>query len=446
MTQPPLSRLCPPQRGDALCTALRQGAQEPPGPAAAAAHRRAGALVAAAVRSDPAGALADPAVRHYLRERWVALFLWNVVTARGRELPEIPYAEAALAAADRFFPPHRAEPGRFLMARTELPPQLAPVCDTPDLLVFVPQLARLPGRDEFARQAREIRAQFPCTHFARAETDSLVAPEVAAARVRATIEEALVATGPSTRLHLVGHSYGVRIALEVLLAAPALAARTRSLVALHSAARGSELADLVHAALTAPQELCVLSPPLCRWAGERSLEPVRQVIERLGPRVLGVEPQQLVDVLRAELGQGQTAGEYLAMHLPCARALTTWSAEEFWRLRGTTLPPHVVYASFRTAITEPFGPALRKLAWDLLPYLVLSAYGPNDVLVTLERQRLGLERELVSPVTEGNHMQWIIDGSNHLLVDRDVVAATPQSELALAYYQLFHEIGLFGSR
>jgi hypothetical protein len=213
------------------------------------------------------------------------------------------------------------------------------------------------------------------------------------------------------------------------------------MVALNSAAHGSETADALLAALPikdGPGIDCNDLPEFTREACrevERTL-PIQDFIaagvEALGAD--GVPDGGVRDFLRARI-----AG---------LRSLGTAESARFWREHGAELPKTTLYLSFRSFIGDTERDLPASNAWS---YLILVAVDPsateNDMQVRLVNHALGgplADVEVVGPAAEGNHWQWPLTANDlsPLLQPPTMSERMPHEALLVAYYQTLHEAGL----
>jgi hypothetical protein len=418
-----LATVCPPARADELCTALRNGW-----------YPTAGQIVARRVAAEPRPPLlADAAVRWYVRERALALLAWN---AQPNGDVDAFFAEHFPAYSDGSFP---------LAHAAWAPPPSPAACARPTeaLIIFVGVLRSTTHR-EFDAQAAALKLALPCLRAVRVETDSFVPTGPNAAKARDAIAALDAELGP-VPLHFLGYSQGVSNALRTLVDYPAIAARVRTVVALNSAAHGSETADALLTALNLgdrPDGSCDNLPQpardACRAIDQQPLHPIAGVL------------QQSLASLGFDFGDvdGSTVGDFLRRRVDGLRSLGTAEMARFWRERGAELPTSVLYLSFRSFIGEPWRDLPTSNAWS---YALLASVDrwnrENDMQVRLVNQRLGgplAQVEVVGPAAEGNHWQWELT-SNDLsepLEPRAMADRMPHEALLLAYYQTLHEIGL----
>ena len=433
-----LGEVCPPDRADELCAALR-----------AADFGKARAAAAGAVA---AGALTDPAVRYYLRERTMALVVWNALTDRGRTAPPADYARAAGAWLDAYFPAYQGDASQFAMARQPLAPSGA-ACASPssgDVIVIFPGVVRLEDRSEFAKQTEAIRDVLPCVRTIVLDTGNFVDPKANAALASRTL--AAAAPAPAA-LHFIGYSQGSTNVLRTLVDYPEIAARVRTVLTMNSAAHGSEIVDVLLPALDnldADARFCDKLPdyarPTCEWAAEQSPKPARVIMEEIA-RSMGI-PVDSLDGWLDPNDRTTTLRDFLKEHVPGVRSLTTVAAAEFWATRAHQLPRTALYTSFRSAITDPDRnlPASNALFYGLLnraggdaPY--------NDMQVLLTKQSLGgpiADLETILPVAEGNHWQWQYTAGqmDERLMPADMTARIPQLAWMVGYAETLHDLGV----
>jgi pimeloyl-ACP methyl ester carboxylesterase len=442
-----LDDACPVGRRGSICDGLRTARSLSPDHAAPF-YAEVRDAIRAQVARDPASAIADPAIRYYLRERAVGLLVYQVIGATERPADYRARADQVLRT---HLPAYPAD--QFHLARTWLPPRPASACDQPQLLVWFPGVMRLTRRDEWIDQWRAIQDALPCAKVLRVDAGSFMAPEVNAAQAWSAIRAADLTFGPDTPIHLMGYSQGARNALETLLRYPDIAARTRSVITLSSAARGSEVGDLLYRAMQLGAHLCDDAPawlqPTCDWAAERSPRP-HDLILGLIARAMGVTTAELADFVDAEdaVDRAGTIREMFERHLDGVRSLTTGAAAEFWNGRARQLPTDVLYLEFRSVISRPDDnlPGSNRLFYELLE----RAGGDlpwNDMQVRLPNQRLAgpvAGSEVAMPVCEGNHWQWVLadDAVPDALMPGEMARKTPHRALLVAYYQTLLDIDL----
>jgi hypothetical protein len=432
-----LADVCPPDRGDDLCTALRSADD--------AGARR---IVADRIAGSP-DAHADPAVRYHLRERIVALLVWNVLTDHGRVNPPSDYAARADAVLARHFPIYGH--GFATAARRLLPPLDGTACTSNDLLVYYPGVFRTADRSELSVQAAAIGDALPCIETIVIDTGNFVDPIVNAELGRRTLAD----LPADRRLHLVGYSQGVRNALQLLVDAPDIAARTATVFALNSSAHGSEAIDLVVAALDVflpADAVCALLLGPGRAACERAVLATLPPIDAL--LAVAVSTAAVTPAERDALAVAapttalRTLADRLRQHVAGWRSLTTGGSRTFWDERGDELPSATLYTTFRSVITDVR--ANLPISNGAL-YATLAVAGGtdpyNDMQVRLSNHALAgplVDREVVMPAAEGNHWQWVMTAGQvpELLMPPDMVERIPQPALAVAYVQALFEVGL----
>jgi hypothetical protein len=437
-----LDLVCPPARVDDLCIALRAG--DDAGARAAAARRLAG--------TDRVSGQADPAVRYYLRERQVALLVWNALTERGHLAPPADYAAAATAFLDEHYPAYRGDSSQLAMARRPMPPLDATTCHHREALVYFPGVLRIEDRTEFLPQAAALREAVPCLETIVIDTEDFMDPAVNAAVARRQID----ALAGAPALHLIGYSQGVRNLLQTLVTYPDLAARAESVLTLNSAAHGSHAIDVLFLALEALErggDVCTAVPDHARATCQRlaaSSEQPAQVLLGFVSAVLGVPAEQIVDGVSSVDPTLTIAAvrEYLRGHLAGWRSLTTFDSSDFWAAHGAQLPRNILYTAFRTTISRPD----RNLPLSNAPlHVILNQAGGaepyNDMQVLLRTHTLGgpvADTEVILPVAEGNHWQWeFLPGQlDSALISSEMLERVPQLALVVSYGQLLFEAGL----
>jgi hypothetical protein len=438
----PLASVCPPARLDELCVALRAG--DDVGARAAAARRLAG--------SERVSAQTDPAVRYYLRERQVALLVWNALTERGQLAPPADYAAAATAFLDEHYPAYSGDSSQLAMARRPLPPLDGTTCQRREVLVYYPGVLRIEDRSELVPQAAALRQAVPCLETIVIDTDDFMDPVVNAAVARRQID----ALAGAPALHLIGYSQGVRNLLQTLATYPDLAARAESVLTLNSAAHGSQAIDVLFLAIEAVErggDICAAVPAYARATCERiaaTTEEPAELLARLVSTVLAVPAERIFDGISPAdpIRAVAAVREYLRGHLAGWRSLTTFDSSDFWDAHGGQLPRNILYTAFRSTISRPE----RNLPPSNAPlYVILAAAGGaepyNDMQVLLRNQTLGgpvAASEVILPVAEGNHWQWeFLPGQlDPALISAEMLERVPQLALTVSYGQLLFETGL----
>jgi hypothetical protein len=432
-----LADVCPIDRTDELCAALRTDDD--------ASARRIVAERIAASRD----AHVDPAIRYHLRERIVALLVWNVLTDQGRVSPPADYA----ARADAVLATHYPIYGRDFApsARRPLAPLDGSDCTTDDLLVYYPGVFRTADRTELSAQAAAITDALPCLETLVIDTGNFVDPVVNAALGRRTLAD----LPGDRRIHLVGYSQGVRNALQLLVDAPDVAARTSTVFALNSSAHGSEAIDLVVAALDVflpADDVCALLLGPGRAACERATLAVLPPVDTLLDVAVGASAIAAHERDALALATPATALRDLAArlreHLAGWRSLTTDGSRTFWATRGAELPTAPLYTTFRSVITDTRANLPISNAALYAALAIAGGDDPyNDMQVRLSNHALAgplAESEVVMPAAEGNHWQWVMTSGQvpGLLMPADMVERVPQTALAVAYVQSLFEAGL----
>lgn len=438
-----LDEVCPTARRDALCEGLRATHAADPTVARAgleAARTAAAAAIAARAQSGQSDAW-DPALRLYVRERTMGLQAWYAVaggTDAGAPEPS-NYRDRITAFLAAHYPQYQAT--AFPVATIWLPPQAPvgrPCVGETDLVLVLPGVVRILGRDEFAPQMAALRAALPCAAVERVDTPSFDDPARNADRVRAVVSQ----HSATVRLHLFGYSQGGLNALATLVADPAIAARTRTVVFLDVPVHGSEVGELLYRALRPAGYFDWL------WPDTPPPEPVAAFATSMTG--LALPPGELAEWLRAEGSSDTTLQGFLVHHLEGVRSLGTSYAAEFWRSHGERVPRTPFYANFRAIITDP---QQNLPPSNALFYRVINQLEPddpyNDMQVRLVSQSMGgplADYETPAPVAEGNHWQWALvpgDLPNAVLPNA-MLETIPHSALLLAYYATFAEIGLLG--
>jgi pimeloyl-ACP methyl ester carboxylesterase len=437
-----LDDVCPAARQDELCVALRAGDDA-----------RSRTLAAARlVGTERLAGQADPAVRYYLRERQVALLVWNALTERGRHAPPASYAAAATAFLDEHCPADQGDLTHFAMARRGLAPLDGTGCTSDDTIVYFPGVLRIQDRTEFRLQTQAIAEALPCLETIVVDTEDFMDPSVNAAVAKRQID-ALGAV--PTGIHLIGYSQGVRNVLQTLVEYPDLAARSQSVLTMNSAAHGSEAIDTLFLAMQAferVEDICAAVPAFARAACEeiKAQSPVpADVILGLVGDLLSVPADRIVDGIEgADPARTiELVREYVRSHLAGWRSLTTFDSKAFWAQHGATLPKDLLYFAFRSAISD----TEKNLPLSNAPlYFLLAQAGGadpyNDMQVRLSNQALGgpvAGTEVVLPAAEGNHWQWEFTKGqlDSALIPDDMIERVPQLAYIVSYTQVLFEAG-----
>ena len=443
-----LGTVCPESRHDPLCEALRRTAAADQAVAIKAveeARSLAAAYVAARGQSSGAAdASWDSAVRFFIRERTLALSVWNVVTARGHDAPNLPqYPAGADATLSTHFPAY--DPTSFPMAHLPVPPLPSAGCDPRgEVLLLFPGVVRVGARNEFAPHIDALHEALPCLKVVRVETNSFIHPSINAEVARDTIAREAV---PSARLHFLGYSQGGLNALWTLATYPDIAQRTWSFVGIDVPAHGSEVADLLYAALREADQvhkLCDFGPSICL---DRVLPSPIQLGRHIAEN-FGLGGEELDEWLGTEGGADSNFLDFVQHRLAGLHSLTTDAADAFWRQHGRDLPHQTLYESVRSVISKP---GLNLPDSNAVFYRFLEGVDPrhpyNDMQVRLESQHLGgplEDDEILNPVREGNHWQWVLTAQEvpEVVMPKAMTDRIPRREYFIAYYQALHEIGL----
>lgn len=208
-----LRTACPPNRSDALCTALREAEANPNSATLATARTAAASRVARGPRAE---ALSDEAVKYWLRERAHALTALHAVVGQ-----RAPASEPAgfIGAVNRQLGAHYSlYPAQsFRLAQGYLPPSSTQArCHAEDEALLVFQgVIRLPSKTELESHIKAIRAALPCMHVVRVDTETFVDVEVNAEKGRAAIAAVDAQLG-AVPLHFLGYSQGVNNALRTI--------------------------------------------------------------------------------------------------------------------------------------------------------------------------------------------------------------------------------------
>jgi pimeloyl-ACP methyl ester carboxylesterase len=320
------------------------------------------------------------------------------------------------------------------------------------LLIF-PGVVRVIGHGEFGPQLEALQSGLPCLETYRVPTKSFIAPRENAKDGCRTLRRATAELGADVPIHMLGYSQGARNALQTLLTCPHDAERIRSLVTLNSAARGSELADILSVLLPMPRlqrERCERFGCFRGWWCRRNPGPrlFARAILPAAALATGAPIHDVDEFLESEGLEGGSLGDFLLKRVDGVRSLSTYEAVNFWSEAAEALPEDVLYLSFRSIVSDPE----RNLpASNALFYEAIRRAGgrrpQNDMQVRLVNQRLGgpLSRvEVVGPVAEGNHWQWEMnpDDLPEYVMPDAMFEGIPRSELLLAYYQTLNEAGI----
>lgn len=414
-----IGEACPGSRDDELCHALRLAVSAGDPEVARSHFAEARARVGAMVAADRAAAIADAAVRWYLRERVMALLVWYDAATGGAE---------TLA---RHFPLYAA--GTFRMAEVGLPPS-APACQRGEAVVVIfPGVVRTLDRTEFEPQLDALREVLPCIHWKRAETLTFVTPQENAAAGCTALREARDEFG-DLPVHLVGYSQGSRNALQTLLTCPEEAQRVHTLVTLNSAARGSPVAD---------------AASLLEEEPDLSIAGLGRVRIALALGIPTCDGDLLGRWLAAEGFDGDLAA-FFAQRVHGLRSLSTYAAAEFWGDAAAALPEGVLALTFRSIITRP----KQNLPDSNCPLFLLGRRASlerpdNDMQVRLVNQYLGgafAETEVIEPVAEGNHWQWELNPGDvpGFIMPDEMLEGIPRAALFQAHFAALDEVGLLG--
>jgi pimeloyl-ACP methyl ester carboxylesterase len=450
-----LDEVCPSSRDDALCSALRAGETQVGWEAAQAYGAARDAIVERLAVEPREQTMSDPAVRFWIRERTVSLFVWNTVTSFGTVQGEpTEYWKAADAVLEEHLPAY--DPWTLPLARLPMAPPEAEACESPrELVLFFPGVIRLGARDEFHLQAAALEAALPCVRFVRIETGSFVDPAINAKQAKAAVDAADSELG-ELPLHFVGYSQGSINALETLVAYPELAERAKSVLTLNAAAHGSEVADTLGQAVAmlndskaGCDQFADFARPLCKTVAAVSPKPTKAVLQFVAG-MMGVPLENLEAFLQAEdtIAPAPTLEAFLQSHLPGIQSLTTKKAAAFWNGPAAKLPRHVVYTSFRAAISDTWAnlPPSNALGFALLQ-LAGRDYPNNDMQVRLQFQTLGgpvADLEVVGRVFEGNHWQWelAVGDVPDNVMPRAMIEGLPREHLLVGYFQALAELGI----
>lgn len=440
-----IADVCPSDRTDAVCNALRDG-------------DTAGARTAvkSALAANHQNAIEDDATRLFIRERVVSLLAYNGLTEQGAQSAPANYGAAATDFLDEHFPAYEGVADTFPLARTLEPPVDGQQCESTSAIVFFPGVVRLMDRLEFAQQSAAMTAALPCLRTIIVNTGSFVAPSVNAAQAKDAILALEAEVGPLD-LHLVGYSQGAANVLQTLATLPEIASKTRTVLTMNGASHGSEVANMLSDLLasraeagTFCEDLLPLSRLTCEAIAKNSPEP-GPILMNVLAMSMGIPVEQLQAWILAESEINSAPSnltDFFDAHAPGVASLTTKEASAFWTDYGTSLPTDILYTSFRSVISDTSAnlPLSNKLFHSLLeraggdiPY--------NDMQVRLENQSLGGPVggvEIVMPVAEGNHWQWeLATGAvNEATMPADMTDRIPHRALLTAYVQALYEVGL----
>src|SRR5262249_39183678 len=146
----------------------------------------------------------------------------------------------------------------------------------------------------------------PCLRAVFANSGSFVDPVVNAQQAAAAVAQLDRQVGGNLPLHFLGYSQGSFNALMTLATYPELAARTRSVVTLNSAARGTPVGDTLYKvaqAISQNGNPCANAPdvlkPTCEWALRQAPAPSEPIL-RLIAKAMGVPVEQLAAFMRSE--------------------------------------------------------------------------------------------------------------------------------------------------
>jgi pimeloyl-ACP methyl ester carboxylesterase len=405
-----LAMACPPSRNDAACSCLRS-------PNAACFPE-----LLRELRARPAP---DAALSYFVRQRLVALLVQQLNRDVDSSLKE-------------FFPSY--PPGYFPLAHQGIAPLTQTSCaSSPELVLLFPGVVRV--FHEFAQQIAALEKVFPGAIFKVVEFDPLSEPSVIAAAAASLVPDG------EMPIHLVGYSQGAQGALWLLANSPSLARRTKSVLLLSPATRGTELADLLAkslALLSVENAGCEMlshsaAVALCRKLASYTISAAARQMLQQAARPLGIAVQ---------IPEGTTVGEYLLGRVHGLQSITTTWAADFWRREGAQLPRSPTWLVFRSDITDSRDLPLSN--WFFYQWLkkVDPAYPENDMQVRLANQGLGPpleELQILGPVAEGNHWQWelVPDDVPEAAMPKEMLARMPQAALFVALFETLNELGRF---
>lgn len=438
-----LDEVCP-TRESALCDALHEAeSSASPGAAYARARDAARAMVATTPRTE---ALTSPALRYYLRERWVTLLVHGAIPEMGGTLSESTYSERAVDELQQHFPAY--DVATIKMAQTYLPALEPEPCEQPKAVVmFFSGVIRLPDRNEFAEQMSAL-AVIPCAASVLVDTGSFLKPSLNVARAKETLAEVDAAYG-ELPLHLVGYSQGATNVMHALLE-PEIASRTRSVLTLNGAAHGSEVADVLYDVLTGVEDACSRlgsAEASCERLRANRLSSTDAILEWLAEAMGGSSLDAFL-AAENEISGVDSYDGFLESRMAGIRSLTTYEAREFWGQPDLQLPGTALYTSFRSIITDEDAnlPESNRPLYELLR-LAAPSSPYNDMQVRLENQSIGgsvADLEVVGRVAEGNHWQWeYAEGAlSDAAMPSEMLSRIPHRSLIVAYFQTLAEVGL----
>lgn len=446
---PTLQQVCPSERTDALCKALRLTSSSDVATARkglAEARSEAARSVAQRLESNRTGPW-DAAVRYYVRERIVNVLAWYVITRHDGSIVEPADYEERVS--KELFAPHfpAYPPNAFRIAALWLPPLIpdsTSCAQNQNLLLILPGVVRTLARNEFDVQIKALKEQFPCIAIERVNTLTFEAPTENAKRLRE-----VVARYPDiNNVHLFGYSQGGLNILKALVEYPEIATRVRTVTFLDVPAHGSEVAEALYHAIAPLGWFEWLWP---RRTLPGSPESVAKSAFGIPPFDAPMERSGLLEEWLRQEGAGETSlAQLLRDRREGVRSLGTSYAREFWAHEGTRLPETPLYAGFRAIITDPS----KNLPPSNIPlYEFTNAVEPrepyNDMQVRVVSQEMGgplTAYEVLGPVAEGNHWQWALVPGDvpDTIMPAAMTENMPHSEMLLAYYATYSEIGLMG--
>jgi pimeloyl-ACP methyl ester carboxylesterase len=380
----------------------------------------------------------DPVVAYFIRQRLVALLIEHAIDWRD--------TQQLNKALKTYFPAY--PPGYFPLALQPIAPAVANGCSSaPELVLLFPGVVRVAHLDEFAAQIEALKKEFPGAIFKVVDSETFSEPADAAALATSIINETDRQFPNSIPIHLLGYSQGAESALWLLATTPSLSSRVKTVVLMNSAARGSEVGNLLFKAVSLldPLDLaaCDSMPhweaALCQKLVGGPLSPsVRRFVEAAGER-LGIS---------LRVPAGSSVSEFLRARLRGLESLTTWSAAGFWTRYGAQLPRTPTYLLFRTEVAERQDlPTSNALFYEWL-VSVDKRYPENDMQVRLANQSLPPPLDALqipAPVAEGNHWQWALrpgDVPTSAMPER-MAARMAQVPLFLAIFETLNEVGLY---
>jgi hypothetical protein len=494
-----LADICPPADGTHLCHLARR-AEGATGNAAIGAYRELQYAIRDAVRatagidSERQKVIQAPVVRWFLRERTVALFVYNVITEGGNPITKYGVKPAAAqqnaagadyaTLADRVLKEHYPayDPSSFRMAHFRIEPspaERAGSCSTQEALLFYAGVIRLGKREEFKEMLEGVdgnlevalNAKLPCLKTIRVNTGSFIDPRINA---QAGFKE-IAKLAANMKLHFLGYSQGATNSLTTLVDAllqnyeklRTIPHRTQTVVEMNSAAHGSEVGDFMLKFILGFQDvdaLCDKLPKFLRAKCHENINKQLKAVSRLKAIEKSVIPfaeafgiptgldknlplSKFLEDENLTLKEDTVAG-FLESRVEGVRSLTTAAAQAFWANRAKDLPKHTVYFTFRSIIQDTKQDL--PLSNDIFHRIIWSANkkgGYNDMQVMGIHHELGgpiAQSEVLGPVAEGNHWSWqvAVGGVPPTAMSVAMTERCPRPQMLTAHYQAMHDVGL----